>query len=213
VQSWTHPSWPAQMQCSRESHSNLQRPFHCSVNRSPQYWLTVPVTWYWLSTATRATSMKKCTKQGRGTPFFIIKCSLPSRQLRNSQWSIQNQGSRVIRVGSRTRIVIHERMKGVMIGNILQEMGHPQPLTPVQTDNSTADRIINLRVLPKHTKAMDMRFHWLSNRATNQRQFRFYWRPEKHIVHLSPPTLQTENYCSSPLHSSVRGDYRRPRIL
>jgi hypothetical protein len=26
-------------------------------------------------------------------------------------------------------------------------------------------------------------------------------------------TLQTENYCSSPLHSSVRGDYRRPRIL
>ena len=25
--------------------------------------------------------------------------------------------------------------------------------------------------------------------------------------------LQTENYCSSTLHSSVRGDYRRPRIL
>jgi hypothetical protein len=25
--------------------------------------------------------------------------------------------------------------------------------------------------------------------------------------------LQTENYCSSPLHSSVRGDYKSPRIL
>ena len=27
------------------------------------------------------------------------------------------------------------------------------------------------------------------------------------------PALQTKNYCSSPLHSSVRGDYKSPRIL
>jgi hypothetical protein len=67
--------------------------------------------------------------------------------------------------------------KGVEIRHILKEMGHPQPPTPVQTDNSTADGIINLRVLPKRTKAMDMRFHWLRDRATNQEQFRFYWRP------------------------------------
>eukprot|EP00970_Alexandrium_tamarense_P018492 scaffold13343_cov264-Alexandrium_tamarense.AAC.1 len=56
-------------------------------------------------------------------------------------------------------------------------MGHPQPPTPIQTDNSTADGIINLRVIPKRTKAMDMRFHWLRDRAVNQHQFRFYWRP------------------------------------
>ena len=36
-----------------------------------------------------------------------------------------------------------------------------QPPTPVQTDNLTADSIVNLRVQPKHTKAMDMHFHWL----------------------------------------------------
>ena len=30
---------------------------------------------------------------------------------------------------------------------------------------------------------------------------------------LSPIPLQTENYCNSPLHSSVRGDYKSPRIL
>jgi hypothetical protein len=30
---------------------------------------------------------------------------------------------------------------------------------------------------------------------------------------LGKPTLQTKNYCSSPLHSSVRGDYKSPRIL
>eukprot|EP00804_Cyclotella_cryptica_P018395 CCRYP_020373-RC/>CCRYP_020373-RC protein AED:0.45 eAED:0.45 QI:0/-1/0/1/-1/0/1/0/42 len=40
-------------------------------------------------------------------------------------------------------------------------MGHKQPPTPVQTDNSTPDGIINSRVQPKRTKAMDMHFHWL----------------------------------------------------
>eukprot|EP00804_Cyclotella_cryptica_P004359 CCRYP_017999-RA/>CCRYP_017999-RA protein AED:0.23 eAED:0.24 QI:0/0/0/1/0/0/4/0/900 len=67
--------------------------------------------------------------------------------------------------------------KGVEIRNILEEMDHPQPPTPVQTDNSTADGIINLRVMPKRTKAMDMRFHWLRDRSVNQQQFRFFWRP------------------------------------
>ncbi len=67
--------------------------------------------------------------------------------------------------------------KGVEICNILKEMGHMQPPTPVQTDNSKADGIVNLRVQPKRTKAMDMRFHWLHDRGVNQKQFKFYWRP------------------------------------
>jgi hypothetical protein len=61
--------------------------------------------------------------------------------------------------------------------NILEEMGRTQPPTPVQTDNSTADGIINLRVQPKRTKAMDMRYHWLRDWGVNQKQFKFYWRP------------------------------------
>ena len=56
-------------------------------------------------------------------------------------------------------------------------MGHPQPTTPIQIDNSTAEGIINKKVQPKHTKAMDMHFHWLRDQAINQNQFRFYWRP------------------------------------
>jgi hypothetical protein len=51
--------------------------------------------------------------------------------------------------------------KGVEEQNNLKVIGHSQPPTPVQTDNSTAEGIINLRVQPKHTNAMDMRFHWL----------------------------------------------------
>ena len=65
--------------------------------------------------------------------------------------------------------------KGVEECNILEEMGHLQPPTPVQTDNLTADSIVNLRVQPKRTKAMDMCFHWLRDRGVNQKQFKFYW--------------------------------------
>ena len=66
--------------------------------------------------------------------------------------------------------------KGVEERIILTEMGHPQPPTPIQVDNSTAESIVNNRVQPKRTKAMDMRFHWLRDRETHK-QFRIYWRP------------------------------------
>ena len=58
-------------------------------------------------------------------------------------------------------------------------MGHPQPPTPLQTDNSTAEGVVNNTVQPKRTKSMDMRFHWLRDRSVNQKQFRIYWRPGK----------------------------------
>jgi hypothetical protein len=58
--------------------------------------------------------------------------------------------------------------KAVEMRTILHEMGHPQPPTPMQTDNSTAEGIINKKVQPKRTKAMDMRFHWLRDRGVNQ---------------------------------------------
>jgi hypothetical protein len=67
--------------------------------------------------------------------------------------------------------------KAVIERTILQEMGHRQPPTPIQTDNSTAEAIINAQVQPKRTKAMDMCFHWLRDCSVNQEQFRFYWRP------------------------------------
>ena len=39
---------------------------------------------------------------------------------------------------------------------ILEEMGHPQPPTPLQTDNSMADGVVNGKITPTRTKAMDM---------------------------------------------------------
>ncbi len=44
----------------------------------------------------------------------------------------------------------------VYLCRILVEMGHPQPKTPIQTDNSTAKGFINSKIQPKRTKSMDM---------------------------------------------------------
>ena len=59
--------------------------------------------------------------------------------------------------------------------HLLNELGHPQPPTPIQIDNSTALGVVTNIIQPKRTKAMDMRFHWLRCRE-NQKQFRTYWR-------------------------------------
>ena len=66
--------------------------------------------------------------------------------------------------------------EAVAIRNLLQEMGHKQPKTPMQTDNSTALGVVNSNIQPRRTKSMDMRFYWLRCRDS-QGQFRYYWKP------------------------------------
>ena len=51
--------------------------------------------------------------------------------------------------------------EAVYLRQTLEELRHPQPKTPIQTNNTTAEGIINKKIQPKRTKAMDMRFHWL----------------------------------------------------
>jgi hypothetical protein len=66
----------------------------------------------------------------------------------------------------------------VPIRTTLEELGHKQPPTPIQTDNSTACGVANNEIQPKATKAMDMRFYWLKDREA-RKQFRIYWRRGK----------------------------------
>ena len=58
----------------------------------------------------------------------------------------------------------------------LEELGYPQPKTPMQTDNSTANGLLNNKIIPKATKSIDMKFHWMRC-IDAQGQFRFYWIP------------------------------------
>ena len=55
--------------------------------------------------------------------------------------------------------------------NTLEEMGHCQPPTPIQTDNTTAIGVVNKNNQMKQTKLMDMQFHWMRDRE-NKKRFR-----------------------------------------
>jgi hypothetical protein len=58
--------------------------------------------------------------------------------------------------------------EAVYLRQILIEMEHPQPPTPIQMNNTTAEGVVNHKIQPKQTKAMDMRFHWLRDREQRQ---------------------------------------------
>ena len=89
------------------------------------------------------------------------------------------------------------------IRKILIEMGHPQPRTPLQTDNSTAEGVVNKNVQTKKLKSMDMRFHWLRDRES-QGQFRIFWRPGK---------LNRADYWSKTQHPPSHHTDMRKQIL
>ena len=87
----------------------------------------------------------------------------------------------------------------------LKIMGHKQPPTPVQTDNTTALGVFNKNIASKRLKSMDMKLHWLRCRIA-QKQFRHYWRP-------GPTNLG--NYVTkhhAPIHHrEVCGTYLTPK--
>ncbi len=58
----------------------------------------------------------------------------------------------------------------VSMRRTLEELGHPQSRTPIQTNNLTAHALLTNKILPKALKAMDVQFHWLCCRAA-QGQF------------------------------------------
>ncbi len=96
--------------------------------------------------------------------------------------------------------------EAVYICIILNELGHNQPATPLQTDNSMADAVCNEKIQPKRTKAMDMRFHWLRDREC-QEQFRIYWRPGK----LNYADYWTKHHPAKH-HQNIRRDFLTPYI-
>ncbi len=63
--------------------------------------------------------------------------------------------------------------KVVPVCRTLEEMGYLQPKMPMQTDNSAAHFVVFNNFQLRFTKAMDMRFHWLWDRAA-QGQLRYY---------------------------------------
>jgi hypothetical protein len=70
--------------------------------------------------------------------------------------------------------------EGAVLRTTLEEVGHPQPPTPMETDNTDANTTAigysNGTIKQKRTKAMDMSFYWIKDRV-KQGQFDVYWGP------------------------------------
>jgi hypothetical protein len=58
----------------------------------------------------------------------------------------------------------------------LEFMGHPQPATPLQTDNSTANSVLNNTIKQKRTRIVDMNFYWLRDKVADK-VFDVHWQP------------------------------------
>jgi len=121
---------------------------------------------------------EKSTKPCRRT-FLPIK----QQQLRSEQGAILTTSTIIKAVMSSVAeaelgALFLNAKEAVFIRQILTEMGHPQPRTPIQTDNTTAEAVVNNRIQPKRLKSMDMRIHWLKCREA-QGQFKTHWRPGK----------------------------------
>jgi hypothetical protein len=66
--------------------------------------------------------------------------------------------------------------EGAVLRTTFEELGHKQPPTPMETDNTTATGYSNGTIKQKRTKAMDMLFYWIKDRV-KQGQFNAYWGP------------------------------------
>lgn len=56
----------------------------------------------------------------------------------------------------------------------LQELGHPQPPTPLVTDNATDETFTRKAMRMKRSKSWDMRYHWLRD-PPRKEQLHIYW--------------------------------------
>ena len=71
--------------------------------------------------------------------------------------------------------------EAVPLRTALSKMGHPQPPTPMQVDNSAAIGFVNNTIKHRQSKAIDMWFHWVKDRV-KQKQFIIYWVPGRNII-------------------------------
>jgi hypothetical protein len=59
---------------------------------------------------------------------------------------------------------------------VLEELGHPQPPTPIHIDNTTTVGIVNNTIKQQRSHAMEMRYFWLLD-GEAQQLFQFYYQP------------------------------------
>ena len=111
--------------------------------------------------------------------------------------------------------VYYVAQEAIPLRYLLEELGHHQTTTPITTDNATAHGLIRGMMMPRKSKAMDMRFHWLRCRQA-QRHFDFRWEcsannKADYFSKHHPPQVHTQeqseylvNYCHNIFLTNTR---------
>ena len=86
----------------------------------------------------------------------------------------------------------------------LEEIGHKQPATPVQTDNITALGFVTRNINSKQTKGAAMNY-WYMRDQQDQKQFRYYWKEGP----ANNADCYTNHHCEAH-HSEVRQKFLTP---
>ena len=111
-------------------------------------------------------------------PKDITKPNTPPPKTNGPVYTVCKTLRNVMASAAETELgaLFYNCQEAVALRHALIEMGHPQPPTPVATDNSTALGIVTSSIKQRRSKAMDMRFHWVQDRV-KQNQFLIYWAP------------------------------------
>ena len=80
----------------------------------------------------------------------------------------------------------------------LKAMGHEQPPTPMQTDNTTAHGVVTDNIESKRLKSMDMKLHWLRCRISQKNLPLLVTRTQK------PRQIRNKTPCGNPPQGSPR---------
>jgi len=72
--------------------------------------------------------------------------------------------------------LFHNAKEAKILRLTLEELGHPQPPTPIHIDNSTTVGIVNNTIKRQKSRSMEMRYFWLLDGKV-QRLFNFEYHP------------------------------------
>jgi hypothetical protein len=140
--------------------------------------------------------------------LFFLGNKLPEQdKLNGSILSVASVIKNVIASAAKPEVgaCFHNAQSGAPLRDTLIELGNIQPPTPLRTDNSTAFGILNETIKQKRSKAMYMRYHWLTDRVC-RKQFDVYWRPGgEHLgdYHTKHHSAQHHRYmCGLILHQA-----------
>ena len=74
--------------------------------------------------------------------------------------------------------IFHNAQIAVLVRRMLRALDHPQPPTPIKTDNSTANGFIHNNIHQKRSKSWDMRYYWLREKNLHK-ELQFFWEKGK----------------------------------